>query len=330
MTILVTGGAGYIGSHMVLELISHGEKVVILDNLSTGFRFLVPDNISFIEGDISDGQLVTQILQNHDINAIIHFAGSIIVPESVEKPLDYYHNNTAKSRDLIALAIKHGVKHFIFSSTAAVYGIPDESPVNEETRLSPISPYGSSKMMTEIMLQDAAYAHDFNFVALRYFNVAGADPECRVGQSTTNATHLIKIATAAALGKRSSVSVFGTDYPTPDGTGVRDYIHVSDLANAHKLALDYLRSGGTSEIMNCGYGKGYSVLEVINTVKEVTGTDFSVELVPRRAGDPADLVANSVKIKDILSWKPQFNNLNLIIEHALSWEKSLEKRRPLT
>ncbi len=323
MTVLITGGAGYIGSHMALELMSHGEEFIILDDFSTGSRDAIPENIPFYEGDIGDSDLVSKIIKKHSINSIIHFAGSIVVPESVDNPLKYYLNNTVKSRSLIADAVAHKVRHFIFSSTAAVYGIPETIPVSETEKLEPISPYGSSKLMTEMMLKDTAHAHDLTYAALRYFNVSGADPMGRAGQSTPNATHLIKIATQAVLGQRSEVQVYGTDYPTKDGTGIRDYIHVSDLANAHKLALDYLRSGGQSKVLNCGYGNGHSVLDIIEKMKNVSGTDFPVKFVERRAGDPAELIANPTSIIKLLNWVPKYNDLELMAGHALNWERKL-------
>jgi len=325
MTVLVTGGAGYIGSHMVLELLDAGESVVVLDNLSTGFRWAVPQAATLVVGDVGDQDLVRTILRKHNVTAIAHFAGSIVVPESVVDPLAYYHNNTCKSRALIEAAVVSGVKHFIFSSTAAVYGNPVEVPVSEDAALKPVSPYGSSKLMTEIMLADVARAHDFRFVALRYFNVAGADPKGRSGQSTPRATHLIKAACETALGKRPMMEVFGTDYPTPDGTCIRDYIHVTDLVAAHIAALAYLRDGGQSEIMNCGYSQGYSVLEVIDAVKRNSGRELNVRLSPRRAGDPVMIVAASQKIRDTLGWVPRHDDLDGIVRDALAWEDHLAR-----
>ena len=324
MSVLVTGGAGYIGSHMVLELLDAGEKVVVIDNLSTGFRWAVAPGAELIIGDIADTDLVKSTIKAHNVTAIIHFAGSIVVPESVADPLGYYLNNTVKSRGLIQAAVETGVKNFIFSSTAAVYGNPKENPVTEMAAPMPMSPYGSSKLMTEIMLADAAIAHDFRYVALRYFNVAGADPEGRSGQSTPKATHLIKVACETALGKRPQMEVFGTDYPTHDGTCVRDYIHVKDLARAHMSALAHLRRGGDSNIYNCGYSKGFSVHEVIAAVKRVSGVDFRVKLSPRRAGDPAAIVAASAKIRSELGWAPKHDNLDTIVAQALAWEKRVD------
>ena len=324
MSVLVTGGAGYIGSHMVLELLDAGEKVVVIDDLSTGFRWAVAPGAELIIGDIADTDLVKSTIKAHNVTAIIHFAGSIVVPESVADPLGYYLNNTVKSRGLIQAAVETGVKNFIFSSTAAVYGNPKENPVTEMAAPMPMSPYGSSKLMTEIMLADAAIAHDFRYVALRYFNVAGADPEGRSGQSTPKATHLIKVACETALGKRPQMEVFGTDYPTHDGTCVRDYIHVKDLARAHMSALAHLRRGGDSNIYNCGYSKGFSVHEVIAAVKRVSGVDFRVKLSPRRAGDPAAIVAASAKIRSELGWAPKHDNLDTIVAQALAWEKRVD------
>ena len=325
MSVLVTGGAGYIGSHMVLELLDAGEKVVVVDNLTTGFRWAVDPRATLVVGDVADDDLVRTVIRKHNVGAIIHFAGSIVVPESVADPLGYYHNNTAKSRSLMATAVATGVKHFIFSSTAAVYGNPKENPVSEMAVPAPMSPYGSSKLMTEVMLADTARAHDFRFVALRYFNVAGADPKGRSGQSTPRATHLIKVACETALAKRSHMEVFGTDYPTQDGTCVRDYIHVKDLARAHMSALEHLRKGGASDIFNCGYSKGYSVHEVIAAVKKASGVDFKVILSPRRPGDPAAIVAASGKIRDQLGWKPEHDDLGKIVSQALAWEKRVDQ-----
>jgi UDP-glucose 4-epimerase len=300
--------------------------VVVLDNLSTGFEWAVAKPAELIVGDIGDTGLVGRLLKEREIEAIIHFAGSIVVPESVSNPLMYYENNTVKSRGLIEAAVTHGVKSFIFSSTAAVYGNPAENPVTENAVLAPINPYGWSKLMTEIMLRDTATAHDFRYVALRYFNVAGADPEGRSGQSTPKATHLIKVACETALGKRGHMEVFGTDYPTADGTCVRDFIHVKDLARAHVAALSHLRGGGKADVFNCGYSKGYSVLEVIDAVKRASGKPLDVRLSPRRPGDPAAIVAASTKIRDHLGWRPQHDDLDEIVAGALAWEAELGRR----
>ncbi len=323
MSVLVTGGAGYIGSHMVVELRDAGEKVVVVDNLSTGFRWAIPDGVPLVVGDVGDEALIGEVLKAHKVDAIIHFAGSIVVPESVVDPLGYYLNNTVKSRALMAAAVRAGIESFIFSSTAAVYGMPKQNPVAETAEFKPMSPYGSSKLMTEIMLADASRAHPLKHVALRYFNVAGADPKGRAGQSTPRATHLIKVACETALGKRGHMEVFGADYPTPDGTCIRDYIHVKDLAIAHMAALKHLRSGGASDAFNCGYSKGFSVLEVIEAVKRVSGVDFEVRLSPRRAGDPAAIVAASEKIRANLGWKPQYDDIDGIVKSALAWERHL-------
>lgn len=327
MTVLVTGGAGYIGSHMVHELADAGEPVVVLDNLSTGFRFLIPPSVPFIAGSTGDRPLAAEIITRHRVSAIIHFAASIVVPESVSDPLGYYSNNTMNTCALLDVAIKAGVREFIFSSTAAVYGNARDVPVREDAPTAPISPYGTSKLMSEIMLHDAGKAHGLRFVILRYFNVAGADPRLRTGQATPAATHLIKVACETAIGKRPKMTVFGTDYPTPDGTCIRDYIHVSDLAQAHSAALGYLRSGGASATFNCGYGRGASVLEVIAAVRRASGYDFPVEVSGRRPGDPPALVANVERIHAALPWRPRFQNLDTIVSHALAWEKQLANRR---
>jgi UDP-glucose 4-epimerase len=325
--VLVTGGAGYIGSHAVLALLDAGWPVVVIDNLSTGFRWAVPEPATLVEGDIADQALVAELIRRHGIGAIMHFAGSIIVPESVEDPLKYYLNNTVKSRALIESAVEGGVRHFIFSSTAATYGIPDEVPVREEAPKEPINPYGWSKLMTERMLADTAFAHRMNYCALRYFNVAGADPQGRSGQSTAGATHLIKVAVEAATGKRSHVSVYGTDYDTPDGTGIRDYIHVSDLAAAHVLALEkLLATPGESYVLNCGYSRGFSVLEVLDSVDRVTNMTIERRMEPRRAGDPGALVADNRKILETLPWRPERAELDMIVADALAWERILAER----
>ena len=322
--VLVTGGAGYIGSHAVLALVDQGWPVAVIDNLTTGFRWAVPEGVPFYHGDIEDAALLAQIFAEQQTQAVMHFAGSIIVPESVQNPLKYYHNNTAKSRALIAAAVAGGVPHFIFSSTAATYGIPEQSPVSELCPRIPINPYGMSKLMTETMLADVAAAHPINYCALRYFNVAGADPRARAGQSTAGATHLIKVAVEAALGKRSHVEVFGTDYATPDGTGVRDYIHVSDLAAAHVLALEALIADPAESLtMNAGYGRGFSVLEVLDAVDRVTNLTLKRKLSPRRAGDPDALISDNARIKAMLPWVPKYADLDVIVTHALQWERKL-------
>ena len=327
-TVLVTGGAGYIGSHAVLALRDAGYGVVVIDNLVTGFDWAVPADVPLVRGDIADQPLVEATLRDHAITAIMHFAGSVVVPESVENPLKYYHNNSAKTRDLIDSAVRVGVPHFIFSSTAATYGTPDVEKVREDTPQRPINPYGMSKLMTEYMLRDVAAAHPLNFCALRYFNVAGADPQGRTGQSTAGATHLIKVAVEAALGKRAGVGIFGTDFDTPDGTGVRDYIHVSDLAAAHVLALEALIADpARSHLLNCGYGRGFSVLEVLNAVDRITNRTIERTLLPRRAGDPAALISDNSAILATLPWQPRHADLDLIVSHALAWERSLDERQ---
>ncbi|MGW9331506.1 UDP-glucose 4-epimerase GalE [Bosea sp. NPDC055594] len=326
MAILVSGGAGYIGSHMVLELLDRGEKVVVLDDLSTGFWWAVPPEATFVQGDMGDQALVERVVAEHGITEIAHFAARIVVPDSVADPLGYYLNNTVKTRALLESAVRAGVRHVIFSSTAAVYGEPPVSPVPEEIALNPINPYGRSKLMSEWMLADTAKAHRLSYIALRYFNVAGADPRGRSGQSSAGATHLIKVASQAALGQRTGLEIFGTDYPTPDGTCVRDYIHVTDLARAHLAALDHLRAGGDSLTLNCGYGRGYSVKDVVGVVKKVSGVDFPVKLSPRRAGDPASLIAKADRIRNELGWRPQHDDLTEIVTQALAWEESLRKR----
>lgn len=326
--VLVTGGAGYIGSHAVLALADAGWPVVVLDNLVTGFRWAVDDRASFVEGDVGNAELVSRTLTGFGIGAIMHFAGSVVVPESVSNPLKYYGNNTANSRTLIEQAVACGVNHFIFSSTAATYGVPEESPVRETTPTLPINPYGMSKLMTEVMLKDTAAVHPLNYCALRYFNVSGADPQGRAGQATAGATHLIKVATEAATGKRAAVSVFGTDYATPDGTGVRDYIHVSDLAAAHLLALEVLIAEPTrSHTLNCGYGRGFSVLEVLDAVERVSGQSITRHMEPRRLGDPDALIAANDAIVEAFGWQPRHAHLDTIVTHALAWESGLEARR---
>jgi UDP-glucose 4-epimerase len=323
MTILVTGGAGYIGSHMVHELVDAGESVVVLDNLSTGLRFLIPGAVPFVVGSTGDRDLVSKTIQRYGVKSIIHFAASIVVPDSLRDPLAYYENNTMNTCALLHAALELGVKQLILSSTAAVYGNPARVPIREDAATAPISPYGSSKLMSEIVLQDAGKAYELQFVILRYFNVAGADPKGRTGQATQNATHLIKVACEATVGKRAKLEVFGTDYPTPDGTCIRDYIHVTDLARAHSAALAHLRRGGASATFNCGYGRGASVFEVIDAVRRISGRDFPVEIRGRRPGDPAALIADVERIRAGLDWHPQFQNLDMIVSHALAWEKRL-------
>lgn len=328
LRVLVTGGAGYIGSHAVLALLDAGYRVAVIDNLVTGFRFAVPDEVAFYEGDIADGALIARIVAEQGIGAVMHFAGSVVVPESVENPLKYYDNNTVRSRALIAALVAAGVRHMIFSSTAATYGMPASDTVTEQTPTVPINPYGWSKLMTERMLADTAFAHPLNYCALRYFNVAGADPRARTGQSTAGATHLIKVAVEAALGKRDHVAVFGTDFDTPDGTGVRDYIHVSDLAAAHVLALEALvEQPDRSLTMNCGYGRGFSVLEVLDAVDRVTNMTIDRRIEPRRAGDPGMLVSDPALIRQTLPWQPQYADLDTIVGHALAWERKLSEIR---
>jgi UDP-glucose 4-epimerase len=327
MSVLVTGGAGYIGGHMALALLDAGETVVVLDNLSTGFAWAVPEGARLVVGDTGDADLVAGLIEEHAIDAIAHFAAKIVVPESVRNPLGYYLNNVSNARALIETAIKGGVKTFIFSSTAAVYGETSAEPVSEEAVLAPISPYGRSKLMVEWMLEDASRAYDFRYVVLRYFNVAGADPKGRLGQSTPNATHLIKRAVQTALGVHAKMEIFGQDYPTRDGTCVRDYIQVSDLIDAHLGALSYLRAGGASLVCNCGYGHGASVKEVVDVVKRVSGVDFPVLVSGRRAGDPASIVAKADRVKTMLGWKPTRDNLDEIVRQALDWERRLHNRR---
>jgi len=326
MTVLVTGGAGYIGSHMALKLGDSGEETVVLDNLTTGFDWAVDHRASLVQGDAGDIEFVTKLIKDRGITEIIHFAGSIVVPESVVDPLKYYRNNTATSRNLLEAAVKGGVERFIFSSTAAVYGMTGLAPVEETTPLAPMSPYGKSKLMTEWMLADVAAAHPVKYGVLRYFNVAGADPQKRSGQSTPLATHLIKVAAQTALGQRQKMDIFGTDYPTPDGTCVRDYIHVTDLIAAHKLLLDHLRRGGDSTTLNCAYGQGYSVRQVVEMVKDVSGINFRVDEGPRRAGDPASITATGEKVRKLLGWVPKHDDLREMVSTAIDWERYLMTR----
>ena len=328
MAVLVTGGAGYIGSHMVHALVDAGERVVVLDNMSTGFPWAVASGATLAVAESGDQPRVAALIAEHGIDAIIHFAASVVVPESVLHPLAYYRNNMVNSRALIEAAVVSGVRYFIFSSTAAVYGNPERVPVSEEDPTVPLSPYGRSKLMTEMMLEDAGAAHGLHYGILRYFNVAGADPLARTGQSTRGATHLIKVAVETAFGLRPKMDVYGTDYQTPDGTCIRDYIHVWDLVRAHSQALAYLRAGGRSITVNCGYGRGFSVLEVIETVKQVSGIDFKVEIAGRRPGDPARIVAAADRARATLHWKPEFGNLPTIVSHALAWERKLQASRP--
>ena len=326
MSVLVTGGAGYIGSHMVYALVDAGEEVVVLDNLSTGHWWALAPQARLVEGDVGDETLIARLAREHAFDAIIHFAGSIVVPESVADPLAYYLNNTVKTRSLIAAAVKARIPRFVFSSTAAVYGNPKSAPVPEDAEPSPISPYGASKLMSEWMLRDSHAAYGIQYAALRYFNVAGADPQKRTGQSTPQATHLIKVACQTALGERAHMDVFGTDYDTPDGTCVRDYIHVSDLAQAHLDALTYLRGGGESGIFNCGYGRGLSVLDIIKAVERAAGRPIDKRMAPRRAGDPAVIVAGADKIRREFGWTPRHDDIDGIVASALAWEEYLRHR----
>jgi len=321
MSTLVTGGAGYIGSHMTYALLERGEKVVVVDDLSTGLRGLVPEGAAFVEGDAGDAALITATIEQFGVEAVIHFAGSIVVPDSVAEPLRYYANNTVASRTLIETCVRSGVKHFIFSSTATVYAEDAEQPLKEISSKGPLSPYARSKLMTEWILEDASRAHDFRHIVLRYFNVAGADPKGRSGQVSPKATHLIKRAAQVALGRIPYLDIFGTDYPTPDGTGVRDYIHVSDLAVAHLLALDALRAGMKTDVFNCGYGRGASVRDVIASVERVIGRKLPVKESARRPGDPPTLIADATKLRTELNWVPRHDELDEIVRSALEWER---------
>jgi len=323
-SILVTGGAGYIGSHTVLQLVARGERVVVIDDLSTGFRQAVRD-VPLIVGNVGDRALVDSVLAEHRVDTIIHFAAHTIVPESVSDPLKYYGNNTCSTRSLLDCAARAGVKNFVFSSTAAVYGIPATGLAAEDSATAPINPYGTSKLMSEWMLRDLCAVTPMRSVILRYFNVAGSDPAGRIGQSTRAATLLVKVACEVAVGKRPFLSVFGTDYPTPDGTGVRDYIHVEDLASAHVSALTYLRDGGKSLIANCGYGHGYSVREVIASVEKISGIKLTVREEPRRAGDPPALVAKADKVREVLGWSAKLDDIDTIVRTSLEWEKRLQR-----
>lgn len=324
-TVLVTGGAGYIGSHVVRQLGEAGERIMILDNLSTGSRNAVLYG-ELVVGDTGDTELVDRLLREHHVDTVMHFAAHIVVPESVSDPLKYYHNNTCKTRNLLECCVNAGVSHFIFSSTAAVYGLPAGGSASEDTPTAPINPYGASKLMSEWMLRDVAAASPLRHVTLRYFNVAGADPQGRIGQRTPNATHLLKVACETAVGKRDHVSIFGTDYDTPDGTGVRDYIHVEDLAAAHLAALDHLRRGGASTTLNCGYGRGFSVREVLAMVEKLSGAALTIHEEPRRPGDPAAIVAQAERIQQILNWQPRYADLMKIVQSALDWERRLLSR----
>jgi UDP-glucose 4-epimerase len=323
-SVLVTGGAGYIGSHTLLQLAARGEKVVVLDDLSTGFRQAVRD-VPLVVGNVGDRELVGRLLDEHRVDTIIHFAAHTIVPESVSNPLKYYGNNTCATRSLLEAAARAGVKHFVFSSTAAVYGIPANGQASEETATAPINAYGTSKLMSEWMLRDLCAATPMRHVVLRYFNVAGCDTQGRIGQSTRAATLLVKVACEVAVGKRPHLSVFGTDFPTPDGTGVRDYIHVEDLASAHVNALSYLRDGGKSLVANCGYGHGYSVREVVSSVEKIAGIKLPVREEPRRAGDPPALIAKADKVREVLGWSPRLDDLDTIVRSALEWERRLQR-----
>jgi UDP-glucose 4-epimerase len=323
-SVLVTGGAGYIGSHVVLQLRERGERVVVLDNLSTGFRQAVADS-TLIVGDMGDTDLVSSALQEHQVDTVMHFAAKTIVPESVREPLRYYANNTSMTRNLLESCQRSSVKQFVFSSTAAVYGMPESGVAREDMPLAPINPYGTSKLMSEWILRDLAAVTEFRYVSLRYFNVAGSDTQCRIGQATAKATLLIKVACEAVVGKRTHVSIYGTDYPTPDGTGVRDYIHVQDLARAHLNALDYLRGGGQAVVLNCGYGHGYSVREVLESVQRVSGKKLDIRTEPRREGDPPSLVARADGVRSLLGWKPELDDLDTIVRTALRWEEKLQR-----
>ena len=329
MTILVTGGAGYIGSHTVLALTEARENVVVIDNLSTGFSTALPDGVPLFIGDAADENLVEGVIAAHNVTSIIHFAGSVVVPDSMRDPLAYYRNNTMTTRNLLNAAVKCNINKFIFSSTAAVYGNPEQMPVTESAPTRPLSPYGSSKLMTEIMLHDVATAHGMSYVVLRYFNVAGADPQARIGLQTVGATHLLKIAVEAATGQRAKIDIFGTDYPTPDGSCIRDFIHVSDLAQAHRAALSYLDRGGASATLNCGYGRGYSVLETVEAVRRASGRNFAVQIAGRRPGDIMTMIADTTRIGATLDWTPQYDNLDTIAAHALAWEEKLIGERQI-
>lgn len=326
MSILITGGAGYIGSHIALDLIQQDRSVVIVDNLTTGRKELIPSKAAFENADVGDEDAMCKVIRDHSVSAVIHCAGSTVVPESVKNPLKYYTNNTSSTLALLRAMAKESVTRIIFSSTAAVYCARESGPITECCEVSPVTPYGMSKWMTETMIRDVAATDALQYMVLRYFNVAGADPERRSGQATPEATHLIKVAIEAALGLRAELAVFGTDWPTPDGTGVRDFIHVSDLARAHSLALDYLEKGGESQTLNCGYGRGYSVREVIAAVRKVCGSDFLVTDKPRRPGDLSASTSDPQKLKSLLDWVPEYDNLDMIVRHAVAWERSWSER----
>jgi len=326
MSVLVTGGAGYIGSQMVRDLVDRGEKVVVLDDLSTGFEWAVAPHAELVIGDVGDRVLLDRVMRSRNVDAVMHFAGSIVVPDSVADPLGYYLNNTVKSRELIAAAVSNGVEKFIFSSTSAVYGIPETVPVTEETPLNPLSPYGASKAMTERMLADAGVAYGLRSVVLRYFNVVGADPAGRIGQSTRGATHILKVAIEAATGQRDHVAVYGTDYDTPDGTCIRDFVHVADLTRAHLLALDHLRDNGANQVLNCGYGRGYSVLELLDAVQRVSGAVLDIRPRDRRPGDVPVMIAAAERIKQVFAWAPRLDDIDVMVGHSLAWEQKLLRR----
>ena len=326
MKVLVTGGAGYIGSHVVRQLAAAGHDIVVFDNLSTGYRWAVTCG-ELVEGDLADEAAIEQVFASHNFEAVLHFAANIVVPESVENPLKYYSNNTRNTLNLLKAVDRHQIPHMVFSSTAAVYGMPEQTVLTEDLPLAPINPYGASKMMSERMIMDLAAASSLKYVVLRYFNVAGANPQGLLGQATPEATHLIKVACECVTGKRDGMSIFGTDYDTRDGTCIRDYIHVEDLARAHVMALDYMAKGGESRVLNCGYGRGFTVREVIDMVKEQSGQEFSVTETGRRAGDPAALMADNTRIREVLGWQPEFDDLATIVSTALAWEKIwLEKQ----
>ncbi|WP_322003446.1 UDP-glucose 4-epimerase GalE [Marinobacter alexandrii] len=329
MKVLVTGGAGYIGSHVVRQLAQAGHDIVVFDNLSTGYRWAVTAG-ELVVGDLADETAIGDVFASHKFDAVLHFAAHIVVPESVANPLKYYSNNTRNTLNLLKAVERHDVPYMVFSSTAAVYGMPEQTVLTEDLPLAPINPYGASKMMSERMIMDLAAASSLNYVILRYFNVAGANPDGKLGQATPEATHLIKVACECVTGQRDGMSVFGTDYETRDGTCVRDYIHVEDLAKAHVMALDYMAQGGESSVLNCGYGRGFTVNEVIDVVKTQSGVDFPVELVGRRAGDPAALMADNARIKATLGWTPDFDNLDTIVGTALAWEAIWQKKKSST